>query len=139
MSHRRGRVWASALLLALTGCTPSSFLTPFAPPAPEQHLTDGSVDEVSARLQAALAEEGVALLEKRVGRELRLAGKATSGKLFCLLLNPDRVKGDKRTVVAINWERGEDNELRRTILRALAPQVPEDDAPLSEKRDSSGR
>jgi len=125
MSRHVGKVWAGALVLALAGCTPSSFLKPFGPPAPEEHLTDGSVDEVSARLQATLAEEGVALLARREGQEVRLAGKAISGKLFCLLLRPEQVKGDKRTAVGIKWERGEDDELRRTVLQALAPHRPE--------------
>jgi hypothetical protein len=120
-------VWAGALMLAVAGCLPSLSLNPFARPAPPQHLTNGSVEEVSARLQAALADEGVALLAKREGPGVRLAGSASSGKMFCLLLVPAGEKGgNKRTAVSIIWERGEDEQLQRMVLRALGPPPEED-------------
>jgi hypothetical protein len=132
MSRLAGRAWAGALLLAMAGCLPSFSLNPFARPAPPQHVTPGSVDAVSARLQAALVEEGVAVLAKREGAGVRLAGSATSGKMFCLLLVPAGDKDNKRTAVSILWERGEDEQLRQIVLRALAPPAEDDLSVISQ-------
>ena len=120
MSRRTGMVWAGALALAVAGCFPNLLLNPFAKPAPPCHLTKGSVVEVSARLQAALKEEGVPVIAQPEGAGVRLAGSATSGKMFCLLLQPE-ARDSKLTAVSILWERGEDEQFQRIVLRALAP------------------
>jgi hypothetical protein len=121
MTRHGGMVWAGVFALAVAGCFPSIPLNPFVRPAPPQYPTPGSVVEVSARLQEALKEEGIALSEQRDGPALSLVGAAASGKMFTLLLQPDPVKGSKRTFVSILWEQGEDEQFRRMVLRALAP------------------
>ena len=68
-----------------------------------------------------------------------LAGTATSGRFFRLALRPDAVKGARRTVVSIVWERGEDEELRRTVLKARRRKFLQRMAQFPDERDSSGR
>jgi hypothetical protein len=139
MSRHGGVVCAGVLGLALAvaGCFPSLPLNPFAKPPPPQHLTTGSVAEVSGRLQETLAQEGVAVIAQREGAGMRLSGSATSGAMFYLVIQPETARGSKRTFVSIVWERGEDPQLQRIVLQALAPQTehdPDDSATPSSTR-----
>ena len=56
MSRRTGMVCAAALLFAAMGCSAGSFLLSWVGSGGKQQVVSGSVDQVSANLQAACAK-----------------------------------------------------------------------------------
>jgi hypothetical protein len=121
MSRCLGGVGIAALLLAVAGCTLDAFLVPTAGVSGPQQVVSGSVAVVSAQLEAGLADEGVAVLTKRVGTEQRLAGITPSGKAFCLHLYEKNGAGGEKTLVRIRWgTRDSDEAFWRSVLAMLS-------------------
>lgn len=120
MTCRVGVVCAAALLLAAAGCSLNSFLVSATGSDGKQQVVAGSVDEVSARLQASLSHIGIAVAATRQGEDVRLAGLTRSGKRFVLVLKRQKADGVERTAVAVEWEREADDELWTAIVSLLA-------------------
>jgi hypothetical protein len=119
MSRRAGAAVAGALVCAAAGCIPGTFRAP-AGHAPAPALTAaGSVAVVAAALQAALADAGVATVEKREAQEVRLVGVTGSREAFALRLTPVKAGKRDRTAVAVQWGREPDELLEQTIRRVL--------------------
>jgi hypothetical protein len=111
---------AAALLLAAAGCSLNSFLVSVTGSDGKQQVVAGSVDEVSARLQASLSHVGVAVTATRQGEDVRLAGLTHSGKRFVLVLKRQQADGVERTAVAVEWEKEADEQLWSAIVDLLA-------------------
>lgn len=115
----RARMVAGALLLVAAGCSPNLLTVSAGGPEGKEHVVPGSVARVSALLQSTLADAGVAVLEKRQGPEVRLAGSTSSHRVFCLLLRP--APGEScRTVLTVKWGGEPDEEFWQTVLQAVA-------------------
>ena len=120
MTRRLGLVCAAALLVAAAGCSLGSFLVSMTGSDGKQQVVAGSVDEVSARLQASLSHVGVAVTATRQGEDVRLAGLTHSGKRFVLVLKRQQADGVERTAVAVEWEKEADEQLWSAIVDLLA-------------------
>src|SRR5262249_8298786 len=121
MSRHAGMICAGALLWAAAGCTLDSFLVSESSPGVRPCFVAGSVDQVSANLQASLGKAGVVLSETRDGKDVRLAGVTRSGQRFALLVRQQYAGGGRRTAVAVEWENGPDAELWAMVLDTLLP------------------
>src|SRR5712691_13553419 len=104
MTRYAGMVCAGALVWVAAGCLSSSLQVASFGPTAKPHVVDGSVDQVAVTLSAALTQAGIAVIEKRQGREVLLVGAARSGKLFRLRL--ERAKGEpgERTALSVKWD-----------------------------------
>ncbi len=120
MTRRVGVVCAAALLLAAAGCSLNSFLVTVTGSGGKQQVVAGSVDEVSARLQAALGHVGVAVQADRQGEDVRLAGTTRSGKRFTLVLKRQRTDNVERTAIAVEWEKEADDQFWLAVVDLLA-------------------
>jgi hypothetical protein len=120
MTRRLGVVCAAALLLAAAGCSLNSFLVSFTGSDGKQQVVAGSVDEVSARLQAALGHVGVQVLATRQGEDARLTGITRSGKKFALVLKRQKADGVERTAIAVEWEKEADDQFWFAVVDLLA-------------------
>jgi hypothetical protein len=120
MTRSLGLACAGVLLLAAAGCGPGAFLAPFPFTSNRQQVVDDKMEQVSARLQAGLSDAGVAVLTKRVGPEMRLAGQTKSGKVFCLHLYAQKVDGADRTLVRVKWDREPDEAFWEQVLSLVA-------------------
>jgi hypothetical protein len=80
-------------------------------------------------LQDALADAGIAVVEKHMGKEVRLVGLTRAGKPFAILLTRIDGKAADKTAIGIQWDRAPDESMARTISRTLALLTPmaEDD------------
>jgi hypothetical protein len=120
MTRRVGVVCAAALLLAAAGCSLGSFLVSATGSDGKQQVVAGSVDEVSARLQAALGHVGVAVMANRQGEDARLTGVTRSGKKFTLVLKRQKTEGVERTAIAVEWEKEADDQFWLAVVDLLA-------------------
>jgi hypothetical protein len=111
---------AAALLLAAAGCSLNSFLVSAPGPDGKPQVVAGSVDEVSARLQAALGHVGVAVTADRQGEDMRLAGVTRTGKKFVLLLKRQKAGNVERTAIAVQWEKEADEAFWQAVVDLLA-------------------
>lgn len=130
MSRCLGITSAGVLLLAAIGCSLDSFLASSAGSSGPKQIAAGSVTEVSAKLQEGFSEAGISVLAKQVGTEMRLAGRTTSGNIFCLHLYGEKVAGKDKTLVHVKWDREADEAFWRMVLELLA-------TPASDSSDSS--
>jgi hypothetical protein len=120
-----GKGWVAVLMLAVSGCTLDSFLAPQAVVYGPRLVVPGTVTEVAAKLQDGLSEWGIMLLTKRVGADLRIAGKVPkTSTAFCLHLSEKKIGGSVKTLVRMQWDRGGDDELWQRIQTILS--VPAD-------------
>ena len=129
MSRLPGMACAAAVVFAVAGCVFDSFPTPIGSGCPQQ-VVSGSSNLVSAQLEEGLREAGVSFVTKRVGSEIRLAGRTASGQVFCIHLYGDKKAGAEKTLVRINWDRAADEPFWQMVLRLLA-------TPASDSSDSS--
>ncbi len=131
MSRPVGEVCAAALLSAAVGCSSLSFLLSGAGPGGKQQVIAGSVDQVSASLQATLGRAGIAVSATPEGQDVRLAGQTRSGKKFALLLQRQQTDAGEKTVVAIHWEKEADEDFWLALVELLLspPPPPPDDYP----------
>ena len=120
MTRRVGVGCAAALLLAAAGCSLGSFLVSATGSDGKQQVVAGSVDEVSARLQAALGHVGVAVTATRQGEDMRLAGVTRSGKKFALVLKRQKTDNAERTAIAVEWEKESDDQFWFSVVGLLA-------------------
>ncbi len=127
MSRFMGIVCASALLVAVTGCSLDSFALSFLGPCGNKRVVAGSVDSVSARLQEGLSEVGIAALATRQDGEVRLVGVAKSGTMFRLMLNRERTKGPEKTAITVRWDRAADEQFWRLVGKILEAPAPSSD------------
>jgi hypothetical protein len=88
-------------------------------PGGKQQVVAGSVDQVSANLQAALGRIGVAATSTRDGQDVRIAGSTRSGRKFALLLRRQKTDAGERTAVAIEWEKDADEQFWLTVVQLL--------------------
>jgi hypothetical protein len=119
MSRRLGVVCAAALLAAAAGCTVDSFLASFTGPNGQQEVVAGSVDQVSANLQAALGRVGVQATATHQGQDVRLSGVTHSGRKFTLLLTRQNAGGAEKTVIAVQWEADADEQFWLMVLQMV--------------------
>lgn len=125
MCRRVGRGCAAALLLALSGCSLGSFLLSAPGSGSKPQVVAGSVDQVSANLEATLDRAGIAVTASRQGQDVRLAGTTHSGKKFALVLKREKTAGEERTAIAVEWERGADEKFWLGVVELLlAPPLP---------------
>jgi hypothetical protein len=119
-----GGVFA-ALLLAAAGCTLDSYVVSFTGLVGSTRVMVGSVDDVSANLQAILGRVGVRAMATREGKEVHLAGVTKSGKKFVLVLKQQYAGGGQHTAVSIEWEDGADNSFWLNLLELMASPPPD--------------
>jgi hypothetical protein len=120
MTRGVGVVCAAALLLAAAGCSLGSFLVSATGSDGKRQVVAGSVDEVSARLQAALGHVGVAVTANRQGEQVRLAGVTRAGKKFALVLERQKTEAVERTAIAVEWEKEADEQFWLAVVNLLA-------------------
>jgi hypothetical protein len=116
------RVCAGVLLLAAAGCTLDSFLSPQSVVYGPRRVVNGTVGEVSSRLQDGLSEAGIMLAVNRVGSDLRIGGVYQKRTVFVLHLRDKKVGNRMQTLVRMQWDRGGDDELWQLVLRILGPE-----------------
>jgi hypothetical protein len=130
MSRFLGVVFAGVLVSAAAGCALDSFLVSFTGPQGKQQVVAGSVDQVSANLQATLGRAGVWLTANRDGDSLRLAGVTRSGKKFTLVLRRQKTDRGESTAVAVEWEKEADEQFWLGVVETLlSPPPPPDSNP----------
>jgi hypothetical protein len=120
MTRGVGVVCAAALLLAAAGCSLGSFLVSATGSDGKQQVVAGSVDEVSARLQAALGHVGVSVTANRQGEDVRLVGATSTGKKFALVLRRQKTEAVERTAIAVEWEKEADEKFWLAVVGLLA-------------------
>jgi hypothetical protein len=120
MFRRIGVVFAGALLVAVAGCSGGSFLLSSLVPGGKQQVVSGSVDQVSAHLQAALSNVGVRVAASQDGQDVRLAGVTKSGKRFTLFLKHRKTDAGESTVISVDWAADADEPFWLTVLELLA-------------------
>jgi hypothetical protein len=126
MSRPAGAVYFAALLLVASGCSPASFLLSAASPGGKQQYVAGSVDQVSAHLQASLGRFGIHLVASRDHQDVLLSGITRSGKRFALRLKQQNSPSGEKTVVSINWDAEEEVEFWGLVVdMLLAPPLPD--------------
>jgi hypothetical protein len=119
-----GVVCAAALLWVAAGCSANSFLLSFFGSDGKQHVVTGSVDQVSANLQAALGRVGIAASLNQQGDDVRLVGTSKSGKKFALVLKRQMTNGGENTAVSVECERDADEQFWLTVVELLASPAP---------------
>jgi hypothetical protein len=127
MSRCLGMVCAGALLLAGAGCPPHSFLG-FPGAAVYKQVVPGSVGQAAATLEAGLTDAGIQVVRKRLDGEMRLAGQAKSGKVFCLDLKREKTESGAATAVTVRWGWDPDEQLWQLVVAILTAPVPEGEA-----------
>lgn len=122
MSRRVGTVCAGLALWALAGCSMNSFLATFTGADGRQQVVSGSVDQVSARLQAAFSRANVLVNVNREEQDIRISGVSKGGRKFTLVLHQRPTHdGSQSTVVGVEWgsSQGADEELWTMVVRML--------------------
>jgi hypothetical protein len=112
---------AVALLGATTGCSLDAFLVSMPGPFGKQRSVNGTIDEVSARLQTMLVTYGVKLTETREGRNVRLEGVTQTGKQFTLVLHQQYAPAGQRTLLTVEWDDGADLEFWGVVMQIVNP------------------
>jgi hypothetical protein len=121
-------VCAGALLFA-TGCSSLSFLLSGMSPGGKQQIVTGSVDQVSANLQATLGRAGIAVAATSQGQDVRIAGITKSGRKFALLLKRQQTETGEKTLVSIEWEADADEQFWPAVVELLLSPPPPPPAP----------
>lgn len=111
-------VLMATVLAVMAGCLPQSVVAPPEPP-PEQRVVTGSARGVSSRVQEALAEDGIALVEKGNGRQVRLVGELPPHRAFALVIQQ---VGKDKVAIAVKWGGRPDPQLWLMVLKALGEQ-----------------
>jgi hypothetical protein len=121
MCRRVGGIIAGALLIAVAGCSAGSFLLALPGANGKQQVVAGSVDQVSANLQAALGRVGVSATASRQGEDVRLAGVTKTGKQFYLVLKRKQTDAGERTAISVEWLDGADEQFWLSVVQLLSP------------------
>jgi hypothetical protein len=121
MYRRVGGIFAGALLIAVAGCATGSFLLSLPGANGKQQVVAGSVDQVSAKLQAALGRVGISATASRQGEDVRLSGVTKTGKQFYLVLKRKQTDAGERTAVSVEWADGADDQFWVTVVQLLVP------------------
>ncbi len=119
MTRQVGVVCAAALLLAAAGCSLNSFLVSVTGSDGKQQVVAGSVDEVSARLQASLSHVGVQVMAKSQGEDVRLTGVTRAGKKFALVLKRRMTDNVERTAITVEGEKEADDQFWFAVVDLL--------------------
>jgi hypothetical protein len=122
---------AASLLIMSAGCSASSFFLSYISSGGKQQVVSGSVDEVSAHLQAALGNIGIIVAATPDGDDLRLAGVTKDDKRFVLLLKREKTSRGESTIISIDWEKDADEQFWLSVVQMLATRRPPDRAPKS--------
>jgi hypothetical protein len=132
MTRGVGMVCAGALLVAAAGCSAGSFLLSLAGPGGKQQVVAGSVDQVSARVQAALGNAGILVTSSHQGQDMRLAGITRSGKKVALVLKRQQTDDGEKTAIAAEWDDEADEAFWLTVVQLVT-------APASEGAPDASR
>jgi hypothetical protein len=125
MLRRAGSIVAAAVLAAVTGCTPGSFLVALQGGNGKQQVVAGSVDQVSANLQAALGRLGISATATRQGEgDIRLSGVTKKGKQFYLVLKRKQTDAGERTAISVEWADGADEEFWLSVVQLFTAPPP---------------
>jgi hypothetical protein len=125
MSRPLGVVCAGVLLAAVAGCSPSAFLAAFAGPGGKQQVVAGSIDEVSARLQASLNNLNIQVKADRQGQDvIKLTGRTKTGKLFYLSLKRQKTAQGESTAIMIDWDQEADEGFWQTLVQVMITPTP---------------
>jgi hypothetical protein len=127
MSRCMGMVCAGAVLLAGAGCPLQSFLTMPGGPVCKQ-VVPGLPGQVAATLETGLTDAGIHVVRKRLDAEVRLAGQAKSGKVFCLDVKREKADGGPTTAVTVRWGSDPDEQLWQLVVTILTAPAPEEEA-----------
>jgi hypothetical protein len=119
-----GMVYAASLLIVVSGCSASSFFLSYISSGGKSQVVSGSVDDVSAHLQAALNNVGITVAATPDGDDLRLAGVTKSGKRFVLLLKRQKTSSGENTAISIDWEKDADEEFWLSVVEIVAKRRP---------------
>ncbi len=111
--------FVGALLCGLAGCL-SGPLRPSAAKAPPPQTAKASVAVAAGALQEALAQEGIATVEKHQGQVVLLVGATQAHEAFALRLAPLKGTSRGRTAVAAQWGAEPDQQVEQTVQRVLA-------------------
>lgn len=125
MSGRLGIVCAAALLFAGAGCSATSFLLSWVGSGGKQEVVSGSLDEVSARLQASLSKINIIVAVNPMDEDtVKLRGQTKSGKRFALLLKRQKTSRGESTAISIEWESDADEAFWASVLELLVAPAP---------------
>jgi len=115
-------VCAAVLLLTAAGCSLDAFRLSSPSPAGEQLVVAGTRSQVSSRIQEALADAGIPVLEKRQGSDVTFTGLTRARKVFTLILRHEKLEeGEKheKTRILVKWDREADEEFWSLVVQAL--------------------
>jgi hypothetical protein len=115
---RSGVTVCVLVLLSAAGCSSSIWLLNLGGLGGRRQVTDGSVNAVTAVLQARLADAGIAVVTEHKSDQVRLVGIAPSRKAFRLVIQPDPATSGKKTVVCFEEDAG-DEALWQLVRAAL--------------------
>jgi hypothetical protein len=125
MSRRTGTVCAAALLLAAVGCSAGSFLLSWVGSGGKQQVVSGSVDQVSARLQAALRKIDIIVAVNPLGDgSVKLCGETKGHKQFALVLKRHQTSGGESTTITLEWVADADEEFWLNVVKLLVEPEP---------------
>jgi hypothetical protein len=119
-----GTVCAGVLLCAIVGCSLDSFLVSVTGRDGREHVVVGSVDDVSAHLQAALGKVGIMANLTRQGQDVRLVGRTRAGNQFVLVFKEQNAGGGRQTAVSLEWLGSADETFWATVVEVLATAPP---------------
>lgn len=141
MSRRTETVCAAALLIAVAGCSASSFLLSWAGSGSKRQVVSGSVNDVAARLQASLGKINIIVAVNPMDDGLvKLNGLTKSGKRFALVLKQQKTSQGDSTAVTVEWDKDADEEFWAIVLDLLVkPESAATGAPTSAIGANSGR
>jgi hypothetical protein len=141
MSRRLWIVCAAALLFAAAGCSASSFFLSWVGSGGKQQVVSGSLDDVSARLQASLSKVNIIVAVNSMDENtVKLNGQTKSGKRFALVLKRQNTSRGEGTAITIEWENEADDAFWATVLELLVKPAPMDNAvPVPAGGSNSGR
>lgn len=140
MSRRTEMVCAAALLIAVAGCSASSFLMSWVGSGGKRQVVSGSVNDVAARLQASLGKSNVIVALNPMDNDtIKLSGQTKSGKRFDLVLKRQMTNQGESTAISVEWMKDADDEFWAIVLGLLVnPEPAAGDAPPSAVGANSG-
>ncbi len=140
MSRRTEMVCAAALLIAVAGCSASSFLLSWVGSGGKRQVVSGSVNDVAARLQASLGKFNIVVAVNPMDDgTVKLNGVTKSGKRFALVLKRQATSQGENTAISVEWEKDPDEEFWTIVLSLLVNPEPTANAPASAPGVSTGR